>query len=156
LRKQQLVQDFFVTIPQGIYNTMLHLSAKEARYVASNGEVRSGGWLLLNTQPAEIDNLNDPSVPGQVDPGKFFLHTKEVTFETITRRSNWYTLSSTTQLHEELERPDSIRLASMAVLFHMRLTRPILGMVLLLLGLSVILRDQNRNVFISAGMCLVL
>jgi lipopolysaccharide export system permease protein len=56
----------------------------------------------------------------------------------------------------ELGKPDSTRLASMAVLFHMRLTRPILGMVLVVMGLSVILRDQNRNVFISAGMCLVI
>lgn len=156
MRKDQVVQDFYVTIPQGIFNTMLHLSAKEARYVPPNGELRSGGWLLLNTLPAEIDNLNDPKVLEQIDPGKFFLHTKEVTFDTITRRTNWYVLSSTAQLHEELQKPDSIRLASMAVLFHMRLTRPILGMVLLLLGLSVILRDQNRNIFISAGMCLVL
>ena len=38
----------------------------------------------------------------------------------------------------------------------MRLVRPVLGMVLVLLGVSVILRDQNRNVFISAGMCLIL
>ena len=44
----------------------------------------------------------------------------------------------------------------MAVLFHMRLTRPILGMLLVVMGLWVILRDQNRNVIISAGMCLVL
>ena len=36
----------------------------------------------------------------------------------------------------------------------MRLTRPILGMVLVLLGLSVILRDQNSNIFVSAAMCL--
>jgi lipopolysaccharide export system permease protein len=44
----------------------------------------------------------------------------------------------------------------MAVLFHFRLTRPIMGMLLVFLGLSVILRDQNRNVIISSGMCLVL
>jgi lipopolysaccharide export system permease protein len=42
------------------------------------------------------------------------------------------------------------------VLFHMRLTRPILGLILVFMGLSVILTDQNRNVFISAGLCLVL
>ena len=41
----------------------------------------------------------------------------------------------------------------MAVLFHMRLTRPILGMILVLTGLSIILRDQNRNIFISTGLC---
>jgi lipopolysaccharide export system permease protein len=29
-------------------------------------------------------------------------------------------------------------------------------MVLVLLGLSVILRDQNRNVIVSSGLCLVL
>ena len=44
----------------------------------------------------------------------------------------------------------------MAVLFHTRMTRPILGLVLVVMGLGVILRDQNRNVIISAGMCLVL
>jgi lipopolysaccharide export system permease protein len=43
-----------------------------------------------------------------------------------------------------------------AVLFHTRLTRPLLGMVLVVMGLSVILRDQTRNVIISSGMCLVL
>src|SRR5262249_52755607 len=54
----------------------------------------------------------------------------------------------------ELNKTDSPRLAAMAVLFHMRLTRPILGLILVFLGLSVILRDQNRHVFISAGLCL--
>ena len=38
----------------------------------------------------------------------------------------------------------------------MRLTRPLLGFIMVLMGLSVILRDQNRNVFISAGLCLLL
>ena len=46
--------------------------------------------------------------------------------------------------------------AMIAVLFHSRLTRPLLGMVLVVMGLSVILRDQTRNVIISSGMCLVL
>ena len=53
------------------------------------------------------------------------------------------------RLTKELSRGDSPRLASMAVMFHMRLTRPLLGFILVLMGLSVILRDQNRNVFIA-------
>jgi lipopolysaccharide export system permease protein len=53
-------------------------------------------------------------------------------------------------------RVGSTELSSVAVVFHMRLTRPVLGMILVFMGLSVILRDQNRNVFISAGLCLVL
>jgi lipopolysaccharide export system permease protein len=155
-RKDLSVQEFYVTIPQGIFKNMLHLSAKEARYIPPGAGQRSGGWLLLNTQPTDIDSLDNPAVLEQIDPGKYFLHTKEITFETITRRPNWYNLSSTLQLFAELQKPESIRLAAMAVLFHMRLTRPIIGMILLLLGLSVILRDQNRNIFISAGVCVVL
>ena len=55
-----------------------------------------------------------------------------------------------------LFRSDASRAPGLAVLFHARLVRPLVGMVLVMLGLSVILRDQNRNIFISAGMCLVL
>ena len=89
-------------------------------------------------------------------PGKYFLHTQEVDFDMVTRSQNWYQFASTTRLQHELSKPDSTRLAAMAVLFHMRLTRPLLGIIFVMMGISVILRDQNRNVFISTGMCLVL
>src|SRR5262249_57403953 len=79
---------------------------------------------------------------------------KLIDFDAVTRKDKWYQFASTNQLREELNKTASGRLAAMAVLFHMRLTRPILGLILVFLGLSVILRDQNRNVFISAGMCL--
>lgn len=154
--REQVVSDFYVTIPEGVLRNMVHLSAAEAHYVPPGEGPRTGGWLLTGTHPAEIDHLDSPEVLEQIDPGKFFLHTREATFDALTRRPTWYVWASTLQLHHELQKPESMRLASMAVLFHMRLTRPILGMVLVLLGLSVILRDQNRNVFISAGMCLVL
>jgi lipopolysaccharide export system permease protein len=159
LRKERKVQEFYVTIPQGIFKKMLHLSAKEAIYIPPSSDPRSGGWLLINTQPSDIrEDLDEyrKDVLEQIDPGKYFLHTKEITFESIVRRPNWYNLSSTLDLFGELQKPESIRVAPMAVLFHMRLTRPILGMILVLLGLSVILRDQNRNIFISAGMCVLL
>jgi len=45
---------------------------------------------------------------------------------------------------------------ALAVTFHMRLTRPIVGMLLVVMGLSIILRDQTRHVFISAGLCLAM
>ena len=45
---------------------------------------------------------------------------------------------------------------ALAVTFHMRLTRPLVGMLLVIMGLSIILRDQTRHVFISAGLCLIM
>jgi lipopolysaccharide export system permease protein len=153
VRQSNTVYGFYPTImdPQG--GQLFHLSAKEARYVPGHGP-RQGGWELVSTWPAEA-----PTIPGileQRDMGRFFLHTRDVDFDVLTRNPNWFIMASTRQLYDELQRPESTRLASMAVLFHTRLTRPILGMVLVLLGLSVILRDQNRNVIISSGMCLVL
>jgi lipopolysaccharide export system permease protein len=64
--------------------------------------------------------------------------------------------ASTDRLRKLLDRPDSRRQPSIAVLFHQRLTRPILGLILVFLGLSVILRDQNRNVYVGTGLCLAM
>jgi lipopolysaccharide export system permease protein len=152
-RPNLTVNGFYTTIldPQG--GQLFHLSSKEAHYIPGAGP-RQGGWELVGTSPAEV-----PAIPGildQRDLGRYFLHTRDVDFDAVTRNPNWFIMASTPQLYDELQRPESNRLASMAVLFHTRLTRPILGMVLVLLGLSVILRDQNRNVIISSGMCLVL
>jgi lipopolysaccharide export system permease protein len=155
-RKGMLVKPFFCTIPEGVARNMIHLSAEEAYYIPPGGEPRSGGWLLTGTDPPQLENWDRPEILEMIDPGKYFLHVKEMDFDAVTRNSKWYNYASTTQLYGELQKPDSARLAAMAVLFHTRLTRPILGMILVVMGLSVILRDQNRNVFLSAGMCVVL
>lgn len=153
VRQTRTVYGFYPTIldPQG--GQLFHLSAKEAHYVPGPGP-RQGGWELVGAWPTESPPIT--GVLDQRDSGRYFLHTRDVDFDVLTRSSNWFVMASTPQLYGELQRPESTRLASMAVLFHSRLTRPILGMVLVLLGLSVILRDQNRNVIISSGLCLVL
>jgi lipopolysaccharide export system permease protein len=154
VRSERKVSNFQVTIwgdSQG--GTLLHVKAKEACYIPGPGS-RQGGWELVGTTPRDVGSI--PGLLEQRDSGRYFLHTREVDFEAVTRNPNWFIMASTPQLYDELQSPESIRLASMAVLFHTRLTRPILGMILVLLGLSVILRDQNRNVIISSGMCLVL
>ncbi len=152
-RRDLTVSAFRCTIPETLCGSLIHLTALEAHYVPGPGP-RQGGWELVGTRPMEVGSI--PGILDQKDTGRYFLHTREVDFEAVTRNPNWFLMASTAHLYQELQRPESTRLASMAVLFHQRLTRPILGMVLVVLGLSVILRDQNRNVIISSGMCLVL
>ena len=130
------------------------LQAKEARYIPPSSERHSGGWLLTSTIPEELTANPNDDILEMISPGQYFLRTPEIDFEHITRLRNWQIYTPTWKLLYELYHLDTNKLVNVAVLFHMRLTRPILGMVLVLLGLSVILRDQNRNVFISAGMCL--
>jgi lipopolysaccharide export system permease protein len=175
-RKGLTVKEMRITIPESVAGNLLHLTAQEAHYfppgsVRDDGQrtkdgapsgspavtrpssPREGGWELTGTRP-ELDPIE--GVLDKIDIGRYFLHTRDVDFEALTRHPNWYLLASTWRLYEELQRPESTRLAPMAVLFHTRLTRPLLGMLLVFLGLAVILRDQNRNVIISSGMCLVL
>jgi lipopolysaccharide export system permease protein len=156
VRRGLVVYKFSCLLPEGLRGgeeQQPYLQAEEAHYRPGRGP-RRGGWELIRTQPAEVSPIPDVLEP--IDSGRFFLYTREVDFDVLTRSHNWFQMVSTWELLAELNKPDSKGLASVAVLFHTRLTRPLLGMVLVLMGLSVILRDQNRNVFISSGMCLVL
>jgi lipopolysaccharide export system permease protein len=156
-RKGMLVKEFNCVIPGTVGGHLLEISAAEARYRPREaGNPLSGGWLLTGATPATVEGWDRKEVLELIDPGKFFLHTQEVDFDAVTRQAKWFQFASTLRLYEELQRPDTVRVPQMAVMFHMRLTRPILGMILVFMGLSVILTDQNRHVFISAGLCLVL
>jgi lipopolysaccharide export system permease protein len=86
--------------------------------------------------------------------GKYFVKTREVNFATVTRDPKWFNYASTYRLYQLLNRSDATRQGNIAVKFHMRLSRPIIGMLMVVLGLSIILRDQTRHMFISAGICL--
>jgi lipopolysaccharide export system permease protein len=158
-RKALTVKPFRCLIPASLAGTLIHLNAAEAHYIA-HGQ-RQGVWELTGvTQagaPAEITSV-DPKVLEFVDKGRYLLHTREVDFDALTRQPNWYLFASTTRLYQELQKPDTNRQVqvAMAVLFHMRMTRPLLGILLVVMGLAMILRDQNRNVILSTGGCLVL
>ena len=152
-RRDKKVLNFYVTFPEAPPCPMFHLTAEEAVYVAPNGTEESGGWLLSRTSPAALDGPS-PTNLKMLDPGRFFLKTTDVDYDTVTRGATWFLYAQTTKLRELLARSDPRRQAKVAVMFHMRLTRPLVGALLVLTGLSVILRNPNRHVFISVGMCL--
>ncbi len=153
-RNEQRVELLFVTTPDTTNSRMIHLSAANARYIAPNKEHESGGWLLTDTYPRELDPTNVPDMVEMLDPGRFFVKTRSLDFEALTRHPKWYMYSSTQRLHELLEQSDAPRQSLLAVIFHMRFTRPMVGMILVVLGLSIILRDQTRNIFIGSALCL--
>ena len=155
-RKDQSIKNFYATLPESPTSTMIHLSATMARYIEPSDDYLSGGWLLTGTTPAEIDPENRPDGLVSIFPGKYFIRTKEVNFDTVTRNPKWYMYASTEHLYRLLNKPDSPRQGQIAVMFHTKISRPIVGMLLVILGLSIILRDQTRHVFISAGLCLAM
>src|SRR5439155_17362527 len=127
---------------------------------------RTGGWELtgatLLPESVEVpDNKRPGGVLETIDKGKYFLYVKKVDFDAMTRQNTFFAFSSTWTLLSELLNNDTGRSGATpldrkkAVLFHSRLTRPLLSIVLVVLALSVILGDQNRNIYVSVGMCLV-
>jgi lipopolysaccharide export system permease protein len=158
--KTQMVSKFFVLIPPKLgRDSLTTLQSETAQYIPAakpgDNKDRTGGWLLTRTTPAELENWTHTDILVCLDPGRYFLKS-DVDFATAIRSKNWFFYMTTWQLLQEMDRPGNIQQAGLAVVFHMRLTRVILGMILVIMGLGVILRDQTRNVFISAGMCLVL
>ncbi len=135
---------------------LTHLTAEEAVYVPPglSGEKETGGWKLYNTKPdPEVTRLPPNVVP--LGPKQCFVHTSELDFDAVVRGRASYTHADTADLWQVLNTGTSPKQA-LAVTFHQRLVRPLNGLVLALFGLAVILKDQNRHVFISAGLCLIL
>ncbi len=153
-RTERRVNLLYVTLPAGGATGLAHLSAQGAVYVPPAGQPQTGGWLLYNTTPDTTDPL--PPHLDQLGFGKYFLQTRELDFDAVSRRADWYTLAPTLALRALLAHPDPRRQPQVAVEFHRRLVRPLVGAVMVLLGLAVILRDQNRHVFLNAGLTLVL
>jgi lipopolysaccharide export system permease protein len=148
-RREMEVKPFYVALPEQMTGGLIHLSAKRAHYLPDQHK-----WLMEDTIPATLDPC--PPVLEPVDPGRYFLKVQEVDFDVLTRNKNWYMFAATGKLRELLYRPDGRRQPGIAVLFHMRLTRPILGVLLVVMGLSLILRDPTRNIFVGVGLCLIM
>lgn len=156
-QKDQVIKDFTVVFPNKPgFEGLPTLQAKTARYRPAGDGRDRGGWELTEARPETLPGFNKKEILEQIVPGKYFLYTSQIDFRTATRPKNWATFIPTYELPQEMGKVDHNKLAALAVVFHVRLTRPILGMLLVFMGLSTILRDQNRNVFISAGLCLLL
>src|SRR5262249_21651001 len=114
-RKDKVVHTFCVTIPEHMANRLVHLIAQEARYFHEGESPYGAGWLLTDTQPRQIEDWNQKDVLEMIDEGKYFLHTKDIDFKTLTRNSKWFMYASTHNLLQELAKSESKRLSPMAV-----------------------------------------
>lgn len=158
-RKDRKVVRFYATFPESLPNGqpapsgMIHIQAEEAIYHPEGPGENTGGWELKTTTPPTFEGTLPPNLK-MIDPGHFFLKTLDTDFDAVSRGSGWFMFAPSQKLQEMLSRAEPRRQSKVAVLFHMRVTRPIGGILLVLLGLSVILHNPNRHVFISSGLCL--
>ena len=154
-RRKQTVTNFECLIPDSLAGDMKFITADEAVYVPGTGPLQ-GGWLPTNAKPSTLDTLGDGSALYRNRLRPLFPIHPNRQFRFADAQPQLVPAGLDGAAVRGTAEAGIGRQAGMAVLFHMRLTRPILGFLLVVMGLGVILRDQNRNVIISAGMCLVL
>lgn len=155
-RTEAIVENFTCTFPERIGGVLFNVTAREARYIPPSDDPLSGGWLLTEAKPARLPNPWHSEVLEVLDDGKFFLRTERVTFDRLVRHRGWLEYASTARLLEELNGAGVGRLTPLAVQLHLRFVVPSLVLIMTWMGAALLLRDQNRNVFLNAGLCFLL
>ncbi len=175
-RSMETVMGFNATIPVKVSGSLRELEAKQARYIPPDDlhSPLKGGWLLrAATLKSNSTDENDPpqvyllvSVKylngfpppsgGAADLGgdAYFLHT-DLSFQAITRRSEWYQFATTPDLIRGIDDPaNEAQRADIAVFLHSRILRPLLAMTLMFMSLPLVLGGYGRNMFVNLGLSL--
>ena len=154
-RKDKRVEKMCLTFPEHSPSGMMHVTAREAVFVPKQGDdPLTGGWLLTDAAPDTFEG-KIPLNLTVLGTGRFFVKVQDADYDTVCRGGAWYIYASTTELQDMLVDPEPRRRGKLAVLFHTRVTRPFIGMVMVVFGLSVVLANPNRHVIISSGLCLI-
>jgi len=139
------------------------LAAEEAFYKPPEGD-RPGGYLFdkvtkpegLHTLPSLVLDgkpvvITPRDAPDWLRPGQCFV-VSDVTFEQLTGGHAWRKYSSTPDLIAGLRNRSLDFGADVRVAIHSRFIQPFLDVTLLFLGLPLVLRREDRNVFIAIGL----
>jgi lipopolysaccharide export system permease protein len=121
----------------------------EIPYLASMAALPFPGDLGLWRARVALDRKLD------FTRGTYFLKTS-LTFQALTRKSNWYQFATTAELLQSLTDPsmEGTQALEVAVFLHSRLLRPVLSMALLFMSLPLVLGGYGRNMFINLGFAL--
>jgi len=152
-------------LPAGMDRYGRQIRAREAVYRPAQGD-RPGGYLLVGVseplemlkQPSIYDQGGEKTILTPIDfdwlkPDEVFV-VSDVDFEQLTGARGFLQFSSTKELLDSLHNESLDFGANVRVNVHARIVRPLLDINLLFLGLPLVLRRDNRNVFMAVGLCL--
>lgn len=165
LIQEKLIQKPVFRLPAVLVAFGHQISAETAQRMPATAE-RPSGFLLTNVQqPVGIDEKVSPSVAGTpliltranapwLQPGQCYV-ASHMSFSQLVGGRAWRQFASTADLISGLRNPALNFGADVRVNVHSRILQPLLDMTLFLLGLPVIMARETRNIFVSAGSCLL-
>jgi lipopolysaccharide export system permease protein len=121
----------------------------EVAYVASAAPLPFAVNLGLEKAHVLLDRRLD------LVRGTYFLKSA-LTFQALTRKSNWYQFATTPELLQSLTDPslEGTQELDVEIFLHGRVLRPVLSMALLFMSLPLVLGGYGRNMFINLGFAL--
>jgi lipopolysaccharide export system permease protein len=162
--EQCIVQPVFRRQPDlGSFGS--NVSAAKAFYRPAEND-RPGGYLLtgvvLPKDLSQVVSFRLAGAPVVLSPrdtpwlkaDECFV-VSDVSFAQLAAGNAWRQFSSTPDLIAGLHNPSLDLAADVRVMVHARIVQPFLDMTLLCLGLPIVLARQSRNIFVSAGTCVL-
>jgi lipopolysaccharide export system permease protein len=141
-----------VTLPPEVAGNVQQLEVQEMFYRPRRG-LETSGWMLNGTTPDHID-CRHPAL-NWWGPGQYFLHS-DVSFQRLTRKPDWFYYEPTPALVRLVHHDASCqRRGEVVALLHRRCTGPLLDLILVLLGMPIMFGRFDRNLFLKAGVCLI-
>jgi lipopolysaccharide export system permease protein len=143
------------------------LVAESAFYTPPEGG-RPGGYLFDNVdKPRHLDQkpsllldgkpviITPRDAPDWLQPDQCFV-VSDISFEQLASGDAWWQYSSSPELIAGLRNRSLNSSAKVRVGLHYRFVQPFLDVTLLFLGLPLVLRRGDRNVFLAIGLAAVL
>lgn len=165
LETQTILEPNF-KIPRYLPDPRSTWTAQKANYEPATGD-RPGGYRLRGVVTPKNVAEEPPLLQAE---GQIAIHTpqsapwlaadecfvvSEVNFELLVDQNGWRQYASTSELIAALHKQGVGCGNDVRTTVHARLLQPLLDVVLLLLGLPLVLRGLNRNLFIAVGQCVL-
>ena len=163
---QQKIDEPKFILPAELRHYGKNLNARTATYQPAQ-EDRPAGFLFdevreppaIHTRPSLLLSSGEPVLltphdTAWLSANQCFLVTS-VEFDQLVDAASWRQYSSTADLIAGLYNHSLDFGADVRVTIHSRLVQPVLDVTLLFLGLPLLLRRGNRNVFVAIGLCLL-
>ena len=152
-------------LPISMHEWSKELAAANAYYQPPQADRPGGYWMKEVTKPRNINELESlksadgkpliitPQGAPWLEPNECFV-VSGVTFDQLTGSKNFRKFSSTATLIRALRNRSLDFGADVRVAIHGRMVQPFLDVTLLFLGLPLVLKRENRNLFLAIGLCI--
>jgi len=139
----------------------------ENAYFCEAGEGRPRGYCLEQVEEPEnvsqIPSLLVDGVPviltsrdtDWLEPNQCFV-ASDISFDQLAAGNAWRQFSSTPELIAGLHNPSMDFAPDVRVTVHARMVQPFLDVTLLFLGLPLVLSREQRNIFVAAGLTVLI